>query len=948
MFLARPNFYVDEKTGKLKKLDYDVDTIMKSISSVGDKELQNMLLDIFQTVLTSPQHMLDATTPLDVTIGPLKDIKSKIEAIVGAGSDDVSQDMWYLNPIFQTDQKIKNSGSDNGIGPMALNNVFRFFIQMSNLRLKPNEYLTRLGLTTMNRVYDRNGENILDSTSALINAHVDAVKDNYIGRMNVNGFTFDVTSFLISTGMGNDTYWFLGQPILKEVALNWMNYKNGVLGVPEEYRQGEQFMEMVINDYSEKAGLTDNLRITSLAKPEEMTQEAMEASLRAERNADWYAQQLRYLNTFKYIKNIAQNYRDALSGAQIDTGKYGISANEIIGFIQTHDDFVSEYNIAFENPEDLFSKTFLGQKYESGVVQMFQAFRDTIFEFTPVNVNTVNEMAKQQGVYGRYSKNFIKRIGPRLKTVLFKPFFNGYIKERYPESALPLNELTVGENSVIARYGDIKRKALILGEGTALFDVITVNKVNEGAPRFLTIQSAVREDVMIKSNVQAAWAELFESQDEEIAQWAKDFAVYMFYITGGTDSNAVGSIKTTLYDLVPPQHLAKLEADGITYNEYVNMVMSNAVSNEDATFDQNSMEEALILAAKFDDDIIPLLKANKTTSIRYVDGEYKNIAIIKKGSQKLLNRSTGSYAKYIKIKNANNISVYRLGNIAVSVGSNGRAYVNPVYFKIQDIAYRNAANALYSVRADGEMNESGRFVSLLNKPSLFNYTSIEDLSRAKEDKKRKEESRAEKAKLKGKKLAPGKAEQLYQVYSSIDVDKVFGYSIPAYDTIDFSQLADENGVLHDGLNYTGFGIPYSYYAAIDAADTIYFLYTGPVNRNTENLLQYAKFKNKEFHTINPNDENIPTPSGNVTIIGTSLSSKDVKSITDKLPDNTYYVASSEFSGDVGAADAPNYYLAELINNGEVSGMSYKIGIQKQEESEQKSDFDDTARKHCKS
>lgn len=948
MFLARPNFYVDKQTGKLKKLDYNVDEIMKNISGVDDKELQNMLLDIFQTVLTSPQHMLDATTPLDVTIGPLKDIKDKIEKIVGKGSDDVSQDMWYLNPIFQTDQKIKNSGSDNGIGPMALNNVFRFFIQMSNLKLKPNEYLTKLGLTTMNRVYDRNGENILDSTSALINAHVDAVKDNYIGRMNVNGFTFDVTSFLITTGMGNDTYWFLGQPILKEVALNWMNYKNGVLGVPEEYRVGDKFMDIVIDDYTKKAVLPEGIKITSLAKPEKMTQEAMEQSLRSERNSQWYAQQLRYLNTFKYIKNIAQNYRDALSGAQIDTGKYGISANEIIGFIQTHDDFVSEYNIAFENPEDLFSKTFLGQKYESGVVQMFQAFRDTIFEFTPVNVNTINEMAKQQGVYGRYGKNFIKRIGPRLKTVLFKPFFNGYIKERYPESTLPLNDLMVGDNSVIARYGAIKRKALILGEGTALFDVITVNKANEGAPRFLTVQSAVREDVMVKSNVQAAWAELFESQDEEIAQWAKDFAVYMFYVTGGTDSNAVGSVKTTLYDLVPPQHLAKLEAGGMTYNGYVNAVMSNAVANEDSTFEQSSMEEALILAAKFDDDIIPLLKSSKTTSISYPDGDYKNIAIIRKGSQKLLNRSTGSYTKYIKIKSANSISVYRLGNISVSVGKNGRAYINPVYFKIQDIAYRNASNALYSVRADGEMNENGRFVSLLNKPNTFNYTSIEDLSRAKYDKKRKEDARAEKSKIKGKKLAPGNAEQLYQTYADMKVDKVFGYSIPAYNTINFSELADENGVLHDGLNYTGFGIPYSNYAAIDAADTIYFLYTGPVDRNTDNLLQYAKFKNKEFHTVNPEDKIIPAAHGNVTIIGTSLSSKDVKAIIDKLPNNTYYVASSEFSVNAGYADAPNYYLAEMIDNGEVNGMSYKVGIQKQEEAEQKSDFDDTAKKHCKS
>jgi len=100
--------------------------------------------------------------------------------------------------------------------------------------MRPNAYLKSLGLGEMNRIYDRNGNDILDSTSALINAHVDAVKDNYIGRMNVNTHTFDVTSFLISCGMGNDVYWFLGQPALKELSSNYIDLKEGQLGVSPE------------------------------------------------------------------------------------------------------------------------------------------------------------------------------------------------------------------------------------------------------------------------------------------------------------------------------------------------------------------------------------------------------------------------------------------------------------------------------------------------------------------------------------------------------------------------------------------------------------------------------------------------------------------------------------------------------------------------------------------
>ena len=117
---------------------------------------------------------------------------------------------------------------------MALNSVFRFFIQVSNLKLRPNKLLKDLGIDSIDKMFDQNGEDILDVTSALINAHVDAVKDNYIGKVNVNGYTFDVTSLLVSTGFGNDSFAFLSQPILKQVAKNWMQFKNGHIGVSED------------------------------------------------------------------------------------------------------------------------------------------------------------------------------------------------------------------------------------------------------------------------------------------------------------------------------------------------------------------------------------------------------------------------------------------------------------------------------------------------------------------------------------------------------------------------------------------------------------------------------------------------------------------------------------------------------------------------------------------
>lgn len=175
MFLARPNYIVEK--GKLKKLPYNLNDALKDVSSVGILELQNILLDMYQAVLTSDEHYLAANTPLDVCTAPLKNFATSLSTeettlvtSLPTKEEDVQKDKIYmikkrnldvfetykwdivkgkfvkvserpmndadyekmidgyhLGTVFQTAQKIKNAGSDGGIGPMALNSVFRFF-----------------------------------------------------------------------------------------------------------------------------------------------------------------------------------------------------------------------------------------------------------------------------------------------------------------------------------------------------------------------------------------------------------------------------------------------------------------------------------------------------------------------------------------------------------------------------------------------------------------------------------------------------------------------------------------------------------------------------------------------------------------------------------------------------------------------------------------------------
>lgn len=243
MFLARPAFTID-KNGKVAKVSYDLTKmIANDLTKFKKEELQNALIDIFQSVLMSKENYLAANTPLDVCTSPVEDfITEKLSVKHGSAVDSKTIDGYFANPVFQTDQKAKNASSNEGIGPMALNSAFRPLIQMSDLKLRYNELLENLGLNKLNEIYDKDGEDILDMTSALINAFVDAARKPYIEDGNVNNYTFDIANFLVAAGNGRNTLAFLGQPIIKDLAQAYKSLKLGKLAVNEEDRIGDNFI----------------------------------------------------------------------------------------------------------------------------------------------------------------------------------------------------------------------------------------------------------------------------------------------------------------------------------------------------------------------------------------------------------------------------------------------------------------------------------------------------------------------------------------------------------------------------------------------------------------------------------------------------------------------------------------------------------------------------------
>lgn len=106
-----------------------------------------------------------------------------------------------------------------GIGPYALNNNNHILTQLYNVGfISDGGILSKFDALSLARSVDCDGSSILSWISALINAHVDVAKDPYILRMNINKATYNISSLLIRLGFGRHAFYFLNNPVIRDLA----------------------------------------------------------------------------------------------------------------------------------------------------------------------------------------------------------------------------------------------------------------------------------------------------------------------------------------------------------------------------------------------------------------------------------------------------------------------------------------------------------------------------------------------------------------------------------------------------------------------------------------------------------------------------------------------------------------------------------------------------------
>lgn len=734
LFTATYNYTVTDRG--IERVNYrekysNIEDLIEHIDELSLEQRENLLLDIYQTVLTSENNMLHTTTPLDVCTAPIKRVMTKE---MKDNSEKNNSDGFSLNPAHQVQMRVQNSGSDSTIGPMALNSVFQYFTQTCDLNFINDPQLEKIGITGFGMEYIRTKESddkglpiinvayILDTTSAMINAAVDATKDNYIGRSNINAETFDVVSMLIAGGFGNNSFRFLAQPGVKSYVESLLNDSKEAI-----------FRVKAIKEEVSKFEI----------RPELFTTEALRNNLDGH---DGEAQE-HYIKAYAYLKSIAQRYRQAITVAQVDTKKYGKNSTELMGFLQNVDDFNSVYNLMFESPYNLFEQSFLKEKLNS-VRTAMDMFGNIFLENSQTFKQASDKLCTTFNKKGQFSKQFLRRAVPKLKQVVLKGFFDQYVINEFanPDGTIntkPLYTLFCDkQRSVIARYDRIEQLCMQEGIGVDFFDMIKHAPIRKksNAPMFFIVNNMVTNDPVVKQAVTDSIAEMFHSSNPEVRKWITDAAVMQFYQTGGTDASFGTAVRTTFYDALPIRELANIEAyvDGskITLNEYI-------AQDRYANDIDGLVNQAILQLSISDDEYIKTFKTYGAGSnfglMLSGDG---SVAVFKKYAFKARTDMRGArYAKYVKIKTSRTSTpaLYVLGNVSQSYDEKtGKTYYNPVYYRMSKLGYQQYSNNSSRIRVDGAYYDNN-LISLFNtdflakrkdnkKYSLFNATNYSQLN----------------------------------------------------------------------------------------------------------------------------------------------------------------------------------------------------------------------------
>ena len=366
----------------------------------------------------------------------------------------------------QTESKDDYITGKIGIGPFALNNNNHILTMMYHVRFKHIEssIMSELGLENLDNRQGQDKESIMSWISALINAHVDIAKDPYISRLNVNPFTYNLVNLLIRTGLGDKTFYFTTQPIMKELAKAYINASSLYMADPHssKYKLQQEAIDKVAESWFKdlefkfegrnamqliqavKEGQAKNkdLRKKINEKIKELFDSDVKTSFKNKLNLE---NQLFYYLAYLQFDKYANALSNLVKYSKIDTKKHGKSVMAQMvykdGFDRTFDVF-RESNLFEESGlMHLKNDSYIDTKTNNAINCVLDILGTQFIQSTPTFRTALSAILQKIGRSGSLSESLVVKVADALSAAIKSKFFTDVYVPRITDNKYYIHDL---------------------------------------------------------------------------------------------------------------------------------------------------------------------------------------------------------------------------------------------------------------------------------------------------------------------------------------------------------------------------------------------------------------------------------------------------------------------------------------------------------------------------
>lgn len=530
-----------------------------------------------------------------------------------------------------------------GIGPFALNVTNHILTTLYGVKFKESSFTQITGITGFDQILDEDNNQISSWLSAFINAHVDIVKDPYISKLNVNGFTYNMINLLARNGKGKQGLYFLCQPIIREMAKADIDAKSQFTRDPKVFRSAfemrDKRLEKIfpsitgksIDDYYIKGATEPNSSkgeparrasiVNSVLNNMDMLQKIAKhpdlVYAQTEEGEKARAFQVNCYIAWKCLEKYSNALNSLVQYTKIDTRKQGKNFLEMQAYLRGYENLTNQKTdqlFDMDSINKLIHGTWIEQKTRDAIQEPMRVMSGQSFQGTPQfmeqivnlsydfkyktndresdllkNAKTMKKIsqAASSQIKARYALRLAKSLGVDVKG-LFDG--NATIFDR-------LNSIQACIQRDAYGLGRLKDNYLLSHLAPYIQDQdVFVNGKITNKPKFISVINSMDESKMSADMFIESWEELLNDPQANVRRFANDLILYAMLTSGDTK----GFNKIAKY--IPMSWLeARHDNSTVPFSDYIREQLDAPEIDHDLIAQNNYMDSDLISRATFKD-----------------------------------------------------------------------------------------------------------------------------------------------------------------------------------------------------------------------------------------------------------------------------------------------------------------------------------------------------------